>query len=138
MTKGLEDTGKLLLDQHEARKEDVCHGNHKLGLLAMQDTMAILGGKWKLRLIGTLTLKGKFRFKDLQREVAGIGAKMLSKELQELESNQILTRTVLKTKPISVEYEITPYGRSLEPIILDIIQWGLDHRDKIMKAPAAE
>jgi len=138
MTKGVADLGQLRTPHDEVRKEQLCNGNHKHGLLAMQDTMAILGGKWKLRIIGTLTLRGKFRFKDLQREVAGIGAKMLSKELQDLEANQIITRTVLTTKPISVEYEITPYGRSLEHIVLDIIQWGLEHRERIMKSDISE
>ncbi|MEJ0031595.1 MAG: winged helix-turn-helix transcriptional regulator [Bacteroidota bacterium] len=43
----------------------------------------------------------------------GIGAKMLSKELQDLEANQLLTRTVKQTKPITVEYEITEYGKNV-------------------------
>jgi DNA-binding HxlR family transcriptional regulator len=70
---------------------------------------------------------------DLLREVEGIAAKMLSKELQDLEANQLVKRTVKETKPITVEYEITPYGKSLEPVIVEIVNWGLQHRREIMK-----
>jgi DNA-binding HxlR family transcriptional regulator len=69
---------------------------------------------------------------DLMREVDGIAAKMLSKELQDLEAHQLVKRTVLETKPITVEYEITPYGRSLEDVIIGIANWGVAHRRKIM------
>ena len=58
---------------------------------------------------------------------------MLSKELQDLEANQLLTRTVKQTKPITVEYEITDYGRTLITLIQEIVNWGMNHREKIMK-----
>jgi DNA-binding HxlR family transcriptional regulator len=80
-----------------------------------------------------LLFKGKMRFMDLLRVVDGIGAKMLSKELQDLEINQLITRTVLNTKPITVEYKITPYGNTLEKIVTEIVGWGTEHRKKIMK-----
>ena len=70
---------------------------------------------------------------DLLREVEGIGAKMLSKELQDLEEHQLVSRTVVQTRPITVEYEITPYGMLLRPLILEIAQWGVNHRRKIMR-----
>ena len=99
----------------------------------MNDAMEVLSGKWKIQLIGTLLFGGKMRFMDLLRQVNGIAAKMLSKELQDLEAHQLITRTVLQTKPITVEYEITPYGKSLRPIIIEITDWGMNHRKKIMK-----
>jgi DNA-binding HxlR family transcriptional regulator len=58
---------------------------------------------------------------------------MLSKELQDLETNQLITRTVCDTKPITVEYEITPYGYTLQSIVTEIVGWGIEHRKKIMK-----
>jgi DNA-binding HxlR family transcriptional regulator len=113
-------------------KASDCDDHHE-HLLAIADAMDVLHGKWKIRLIGILLFKGKMRFGELLKHVKGIGAKMLSKELQNLESNKIITRKVLQTKPITVEYEITPYGRSLETIIMNIIDWGVHHRRKIMK-----
>jgi len=69
---------------------------------------------------------------ELQREIEGIGAKMLSKELQELEINQLITRTVFDTKPVTVEYAITEYGNTLQPIIKEMSIWGSKHRKRIM------
>lgn len=100
---------------------------------AINDTMSILSGKWKFHILGTLLVNGKMRFMDLLREVEGIGAKMLSKELQDMELNLLLTRTVKNTKPITVEYEITEYGKTLEPIIEEIAKWGMSYRNAIHK-----
>ena len=68
----------------------------------------------------------------LLRIVDGIAAKMLSKELHDLELNQLVKRTVKETRPITVEYEITEYGRSLETVVKSIANWGLQHRRRIM------
>lgn len=103
-------------------------------IIAINDTMQVLSGKWKFHIIGTLLIGGKMRFMDLLREVEGIGSKMLSKELQDMEMNQLVTRTVLNTKPITVEYEITSYGRTLEPIIDEIAQWGAAYREALHKS----
>ena len=54
---------------------------------------------------------------DLLREFNGIGTKILFKELQDLEINQLVRRTVMETRPITVEYEITERGKSLSTII---------------------
>ena len=130
---------KILLDEpvqmtvlsESTTKEHQC-GDHTERLLAITDAMDVLSGKWKIQLMGLLLFKGKMRFMELLRHLDGIGAKMLSKELQNLEANQIITRTVLQTKPVTVEYEVTPYGRSLEEVIHSIVDWGMNHRKKIM------
>lgn len=100
---------------------------------AVQDAMGVLGGKWKMLLIGALAFKGKRRFSELLRDVEGIGPKMLSKELHDLELNELVTRTVHHTKPITVEYEMTEWGRSLIHVIHDISSWGMAHGERIMK-----
>jgi len=102
-------------------------------LMAIRDTMELLSGKWKIEIIGTLIQKGTLRFMDLLREVDGIAAKMLSKELQELEINELVKRTVCNTKPITVEYEITSYGKTLEKIIGEIANWGDQHRKRLFR-----
>jgi DNA-binding HxlR family transcriptional regulator len=109
-------------------------GDNRERLLAINDAMDVLSGKWKIQLIGLLIFQGKMRFMELLRHLDGIGAKMLSKELQNLEANQIITRTVLQTKPVTVEYEITAYGKSLQDVIISICTWGINHRKKIMEA----
>lgn len=121
----------------DPRKARICHAKPQERLLGMRDAMEVLSGKWKIHLIGVLVFGGRMRFMDILRELDGIGAKMLSKELQDLESHQLITRTVLQTKPITVEYEITEYGKTLQPVMTEIMHWGLEHRRKIMHGEEA-
>lgn len=105
-----------------------CGARHR----AISDTMDILSGKWKIRIIGELVF-GKKRFGELLSSIHGIAAKMLSKELHDLEMNQMIKRTVMETKPITVEYELTPYGETVTPIINAMATWGHEHRERIVK-----
>lgn len=102
-------------------------------LMSIKDTLELLSGKWKIPILGILIKEGKLRFMDLLREVDGIAAKMLSKELQDLELNELITRTVCSTKPITVEYEVTPYGKTLEKVIIAMANWGNEHRKRIFR-----
>jgi DNA-binding HxlR family transcriptional regulator len=106
--------------------------NCKLRLLAVQDTVDILGGKWKIRILNTLRL-GSRHFMDLQRQVDGIGSKMLSSELKGLEINGLVKRTVYDTRPVTVEYELTPYGTTLKNLIEEMEKWGTQHRQRMFK-----
>lgn len=105
-------------------------------LIAIKDTMILLSGKWKIQIVGWLLLYGKVRFMDMLRGIEGIAAKMLSKELQELEENEIVIRTVMPTKPITVEYELTEHGKTLSVVIDAISTWGVTHRKFLFKRNA--
>jgi DNA-binding HxlR family transcriptional regulator len=59
---------------------------------------------------------------------------MLSKELQDLELNHLVSRTVMNTKPITVEYAITEYGATLSPLIDELANWGIEYRQSIYGA----
>lgn len=107
------------------------HGDCKSMLRAVHDTLDILSGKWKITIIGSLHF-GKKRFMEMQRDVEGIGAKMLSKELRDLEMNELVKRTVFDTKPVTVEYELTEYGKTLEAIIQEMTKWGVEHRKRMI------
>jgi DNA-binding HxlR family transcriptional regulator len=100
---------------------------------AVQDTLDVVGGKWKLVLL-TILQSGKRRFRELSRE-AGITPRILSKELQELEMNGLVSRTVCNTKPITVEYALTPYSETLNEVLEAMNNWGQKHRHKIIHAP---
>jgi len=102
----------------------------KKARLTLQDTLDVVGGKWKLVLISILR-GGKLRFRELSRE-AGISPRILSKELKELEMNGLVTRTVLDTRPVTVEYELTPYSHTLSDVIIAMHAWGKQHREKFI------
>lgn len=101
-------------------------------LLAAKDAIAILSGKWKIPLITTLNCGGALQFMEIQRIMEGIGPKMLAKELQDLETNLLVKRSVMETRPVTVKYELTPHGRTLERIINEMRIWGRAHRKEVM------
>lgn len=103
-----------------------------VSMRAIYDAIEFLGGKWKLPIIGALFMGGKQRFRELERSVAGITPKMLSKELQDLEMNRLISRRVIDTKPVTVEYEITPHAESLKPLFDSLSAWGLQYRRFLM------
>ena len=104
--------------------------------MAVHDAMYVLGGKWKISIIASL-LFGKKRYSDILKDVDGISGKMLSRELKEMEINQLIKRTVITTQPVSVMYELTPYGETVQPVITILAQWGIAHRDLITKGTAS-
>ncbi len=87
----------------------------------------MLGGKWKLQILTTLYY-GKKRFKELEREVAGISPKMLIKELKDLVEIGIVNRTTFNTVPITVEYNLTKEGLTLKPVLDEMKKWVVGFR----------
>ena len=118
-----------LLNQHHDHKSEACLRR----VAAIRDTLSVLSGKWKLPIIVALS-NGPQRFKDLQRSLEDITPKILSKELKELELNEFVTRTVYATSPVTVEYALTKYSRSLDNIIDELREWGLQHRKRMMNS----
>lgn len=82
--------------------------------MAVHDAMDVLNGKWKISIISSVCYYNKRRFSDILNDVKGISNKMLSKELKELEMNQLVKRTVLDTQPVTVQYQLTEYGLTLK------------------------
>jgi DNA-binding HxlR family transcriptional regulator len=105
--------------------------------LAIRDTLDVVGSKWTQSIMHTLIIECPQRFKELQRNVDGITARMLSKELKALEINQMVDRRVYDTSPITVEYTITQHGRSLKPVIEALYTWGMHHRRRIFEIEEA-
>ncbi len=113
---------------------DTCEQDPELvteRILALKDAIELLSGKWKFCILLNLYNLGTMRFKDLQATSAGITPKVLSKELQELEENLLITRTVNNTKPVTVSYALTPHAIETQPVINALVDFGLKHRAKI-------
>jgi len=99
-------------------------------LAAVSDALYAIGGKWKLMIIIAMA-RGNRRFTELQRQVKGISARVLSSELKELEMNGFIVKKVSVGYPVSIEYELLPYSRTLEEVVGAMTRWGMQHREKI-------
>nr|WP_206077645.1 helix-turn-helix domain-containing protein [Pontibacter sp. SGAir0037] len=109
------------IETHECKKT----------IMAVHDAMDVLNGKWKISIVASLCFNKK-RYSDILREVTGISGKMLSRELKDMEMNELIKRTVLDTQPVTVEYELTEYGQKLKSVIEHLATWGTEHRKKII------
>lgn len=99
-------------------------------MLPIRDALEIFSGKWKIPIITALNFYETCGFKELERIVEGITPKMLSKELKFLEENMLITRKVNDTRPISVKYCITEYGKTCQSVMSELYRWGQEHRRK--------
>jgi len=100
-------------------------------VLALNDTLNVINGKWKLPIMGSL-MYGKKRFKELERNIDKISPRMLSKELKDLEINGIVKRTVYPTTPVTVEYELTESGKTFHSVLDVMVEWAVEHRARTL------
>jgi DNA-binding HxlR family transcriptional regulator len=96
---------------------------------SVEATLDVMGGKWKPVILFHL-LNSTKRFNELRRLLPDVTQRMLTLQLRELEEVGIVHREVYKEVPPKVEYSLTPFGRSLEPILLLMRDWG----DQFMQA----
>lgn len=87
-------------------------------------TLSIINGKWKLKIIYLLACMGTVRYGVLKKNIAGITHKMLSSQLKELESEEIVLRNEYPQVPPKVEYSLSDKGESLIPLIAFMCNWG--------------
>lgn len=100
-------------------------------MVPMADALDVFSGKWKIPIIAALNFYETCGFKDLENIVEGITPKMLSKELKFLESNLILNRVVHDTRPVTIKYTITDYGRTCDSVMTALYAWGAKHRKEV-------
>jgi|SRR5690606_9004362 len=114
----------------ETLTEEKTHGSCTKILLPVSDALYVLSGKWKIPIIIALTFGNK-RFGQISKEIPKITDRMLAKELRELELNQLVSRKVYDTIPVTVEYTLTEYGATLDPMIRELAIWGSKHRERM-------
>lgn len=93
-------------------------------LLSMQE---IVGRKWQPIIVHQLLVAGPSSFSTLKNRIDRISSKMLSESLDDLEAAGLVDRTLLSDRPVRVEYSLTDRGRSLEPLLQELLQWGTAH-----------
>ena len=89
----------------------------------VEATLSVIGGRWKPILVCHL-LDGRKRFGELRRLTPNATERMITLQLRELEADGVISRHVYAEVPPRVEYEVTEFGRSLEPILLLMQEWG--------------
>jgi len=89
--------------------------------------LSVIGGKWKPVILWVIR-HDKKRFSEMKRQIPPITQKMLTQNLRELEADGIVERTVYPVVPPKVEYQLTPYGQSLRPVLDAIAGWGENHQ----------
>ncbi|MGH8443639.1 MAG: winged helix-turn-helix transcriptional regulator [Solimonas sp.] len=92
---------------------------------AVESALDAIGGKWKGLILYHLLRDGMQRFNALQRRLPGITQRMLTKQLRELEEEDLIVRTVYAEVPPRVEYRLSRQGEALRPVIEALRAWGL-------------
>ncbi len=90
-------------------------------------TLSVIGGRWKPIVIFLLLQNDFLRFGELKKTIGGVTQRMLTQQLRELEEDKIVNRKVYAEVPPRVEYSLTEYGKTLEPIMLAMRDWGAEH-----------
>ncbi|MBL1220828.1 helix-turn-helix transcriptional regulator [Chryseobacterium sp. L7] len=98
-------------------------------LLSIGDALEAVNGKWRMKIIAVLLDEPK-RFREISTLIENITDRMLSIELKKLENNLLIQRTSIYSA--QAEYELTEHGKSLKPLIMELINWGEMHREKVI------
>lgn len=92
-----------------------------------------ISGKWTVLVLGLLE-DGPARFSVLKREIDGISQKILTQTLRGLEADGLVLRRVFPTVPVTVEYSLTPLGRSLNGALQPMRQWATANMSRVLSA----
>lgn len=95
----------------------------------VEASLEVIGGKWKGIILYHL-LTETIRFNELRRMMPEITQRMLTKQLRELEADNLVSRKVYAEVPPKVEYSMTKYGKTLAPVIHSLQAWGSKHLKK--------
>jgi DNA-binding HxlR family transcriptional regulator len=95
-----------------------------------------ISDKWVALALAALGEEGTMRYSALSRRLAGVSPKMLTQTLRSLERDGLVTRTVTPTVPVTVEYDLTPLGRSLHALLFEVKLWAEAHMDQVRASRA--
>lgn len=96
-------------------------------------TVDVIGGKWKALILFHL-MSGTKRFNELRRLMPDIAQRMLTLQLRELETDQVIHREIYREVPPKVEYSLTELGNTLMPLVRAMREWGAVHEHTILKS----
>ena len=91
------------------------------------NVLDLVGDKWSLLIVRDMLLFDKHRYGDFLAADEGITTNILADRLKRLEQYGIIEKTPYQHNPVRNEYHLTDKGRDLEPIIMEMVNWGLKH-----------
>ena len=94
--------------------------------------LARISDKWVALILAALGSDGPQRYSELSRRLAGVSQKMLTQTLRSLERDGLITRTVTPTVPVTVTYELTDLGLSLQQLMWGVKNWAESHMDEVL------
>ena len=103
----------------------------------VEATLSVIGGRWKPVLICHL-LEGPKRFGELNRLIPNATERMITLQLRELEADGVVSRAVFAEVPPRVEYDLTEFGKSLDPILVAMREWGSTFKARRLDMEAEE
>ena len=95
-------------------------------------TLQAIGGKWKSLILFILLNEGTKRFGELRKSLPEVTQGVLTSHLRELETDGLVNRIVYNEVPPKVEYSLTDYGKTLEPVLTQMCSWGFMHIENAM------
>ena len=103
----------------------------KVSFCPVETGIELLSGKWKGRILWKLHNEKTMRFGELRKALGNITEKMLTAQLRELESVNLINRKVYTEVPPRVEYSLTEFGISITPILDKFAEWGVNNQVKM-------
>ena len=95
----------------------------------VSEPLKLIGGKWKIAILHALSM-GPIRFGELKRNLSPITQQMLTKQLRELEKDNLINRKVFDVIPPKVEYSLTEFGWTFEPVLVALCKWDLGNQER--------
>jgi len=90
---------------------------------SVRTALHVLGGKWSFLVLAQLQVHPQ-RFNQLRKKLDDISTKALTDTLRHLEQNEIISRQIFPTVPVTVEYSLTEKGKALRTVLQEMHRWG--------------
>ena len=97
----------------------------------IRNVVARFSGKWSMLILSVLSVNEQTRFKEIGKAIPDISPKVLSETLKKLENDRLIERRLYAEVPPRAEYRLTDLGRSLIPVLGELVKWAMEHYEEM-------